>query len=154
MSMRLAEEVAFQRTDEQSSDGTPISNIVLNGKLTGKQVSGALLEAAIAWYDKYLLLTTDDCPFEEFLGIRLLDRDLNLLDSASLGMPYNTGSLSELALQEPDTVSFKFIGEGSWQIKLLAKPALRIPFLSEPSGVWRNFNLRRHFVVQGKLQPE
>lgn len=154
MNLRLADELTIKLVAGLPEKAVPVSDIIVNGAPTGKRVAGALLEAAVQWHDKYLLLTTDDCPFEEFLGVRLLDSQFNLLDSAQIGAIYNTGTFSSLELREPNTVSFLFIGETTWRVELLPAPGVRVPFFSEPYGVWRRFSFRRHFVVHGNPQSQ
>ncbi|HEY5601928.1 MAG TPA: hypothetical protein VIM41_02360, partial [Gammaproteobacteria bacterium] len=154
MNLRLADELTIKLIEGLPEDAVPVSEVFINGAPTGKRVSGALLAAAVQWQDKYLLLTTDDCPFEEFLGIRLFDSEFNLLDSASIGTIYNTGMFSSLALHEPNTVSFLFIGETIWRIELLLKPGFRVPFFTEPHGVWRDLSFHRHFIVHGNPQRQ
>jgi hypothetical protein len=154
MNMRLTDELTIKLMEGLPGDAVPVSEIFIHGTPTGKKVSGALLAAAVQWQDKYLLFTTDDCPFEEFLGIRLLDSQFNLLDSAQIGAIYNTGTFSELKLHEPNAVSFLFIGDTTWRVELLTTPGFRLPFFSEPAGVWREFGFRRHFIVRGNPQRQ
>lgn len=45
----------------------PQSEIIIDGKPTGKIVGGAVLEAALEWNEFVLLLFTDDIPHEETL---------------------------------------------------------------------------------------
>lgn len=147
MNLRLAGEVTIKRVAGLADDAVPVSDISIHGTSTGKKISAALLEATVQWRDKYLLLTTDDCLFEEFLGIELLDNRLNFLDRARIGLPYNTGIFSSLELRDPNIVCFRFLGDAIWRIELLSSPGFRMPIFSEPRGVWRKFGFRRHFVV-------
>ena len=121
---------------------------------TGKLVEGAILEAAAEWQGLRLLFTSDDSPFEDFLHIHLLDSDLVLLDSATIGGMYSTGSFSLLESPEPDTLWFCFIGETEWSVQVLPKPSFRLPLISEPTGVSRALGFKRHFIVRGRPKPE
>jgi len=154
VSLRIAQEITIVPCKDNMPDEPPRSFIVVQGENTFKQVPGAVLEAAVQWAEFYLLFTTDDVPFEEMLGIYLLDESFNLLDSARLGAPYSTGSFSSLRLREPNEVDFLFIGDTTWTVELLSRPVARIPFIGEPRGGWRSFGFRRHFAVHGDPKPE
>jgi hypothetical protein len=154
MGMRIAAELTTRRIHGTGEGEVPSSEVLVDGTPTGKRVSGAVLEAAVQWEDRYLLFMTDDAPFEEVLGIHLLDDQHSVLDSAFIGGPYSTGSFSSLELREPNTIRFRFIGDTTWDVELLSRPRLRIPFISEPPGVWRPLRLTRHFIVRGNPRPQ
>jgi hypothetical protein len=149
----MAIEGAAELTTKLVGVGTdkhpPESEIVLSGHATGKRVFGAVLEAAVRIGEYYLLFMTDDVPFEESLGIILLDKGLSVKDSARIGGLYTTGSFSALELCEPSVVRFRFIEDTSWEVRILEKPQLRLPFVSDPPGVYRPFSLTRHFTLYG-----
>lgn len=92
------------------------SEVVVSGSPTGKIIAGAELEAAIQWNDFFLAFGTDDIPQEDTLRIYLFDRQLNLVDSATLGAMYSTGSFSELELVPPNTVGSVLLAalHGRW----------------------------------------
>jgi hypothetical protein len=148
------QEISTKLVRESSGSELPKSEIFLAGEATGKHVAGAILEAAISWRNFYLLFMTDDIPQEDTLGIYLLDQNLGLIDSAILGAMYSTGSFSSLELIPPNTIGFRFIGGTNWSVELLAKPVLRVPFISDPKGVSRKFGFDRHFKIHGSPQPE
>lgn len=152
--MRMAQELTIRQMHGTKDGEPPQSEIFIHENPTGKFVQGLVLEAAVFWENRYLLLTTDDCPFEEMLGIRLLDAGFNLLDSARIGGIYSTGSFDSLELIEPNRLRFLFIGDTWWDIELLPHRRFRLPWVSEPSGVWRSFSFSRHFIVRGNPQPE
>jgi len=154
MNMRIASELTTRLVHEAGEVERPTSEFFLHGKSTGKIISGAVLEAAVQWEDRYLLFMTDDVPFEDMLSIHLLDAQLNMLDSALIGSPYSTGSFSSLELSEPNTVRFRFIGDTLWSIELLSRPGFRVPFISEPLGVYRPFGFSRQFIVRGNPRPQ
>jgi hypothetical protein len=135
-------------------NAVPESEIILRGTPTGKTVNGAVLEAAVAWEDFYLLLTTDDIPFEEKLNMSLFDQHLNLLDSAALGGMYTTGSFRLLDMIEPNIISFRFIGDTDWRIELFDAPFFAWPFLSDPQGVSRKWRWFRYFKIHGAPKPD
>ncbi|MFN7153299.1 MAG: hypothetical protein ACK4OE_06365 [Acidovorax sp.] len=154
MHVLSASELSVTRVAGLAEDAQPQCEIVLNGQATGRQVPGAVLEAAAQWQTFTLLFTTDDTPFEELLHIHLLDAQLNLLDSATVGGIYSTGSFSLLESDQPDTLRFRFIGGTDWSVQVLPEPGFRVPLLSEPTGVSRPLGFSRHFIVRGQPQPE
>ncbi len=154
MQILSSTDVSLARIPNRPDGAEPVSEILRNGQATGRQVAGAVLEAAAQWQSFMLLFTTDDTPFEELLHIHLLDAQLNLLDSATVGGMYSTGSFSLLDAAEPDTVRFRFIGGTDWSVQVLPAPGFRVPLLSEPTGVSRPLGFSRHFVVRGQPQPE
>jgi len=130
------------------------SRVFLNGEATQTVVAGAYLEACIEWRDKYLLFMTDDIPHEDMLNIHLLNQDLELLDSATLGTMYSTGSFSDLQVIGESSLSFRFIGGVDWVLELLAEPRFALPLLSDPKGVSRRFKFKQYFDIKGDPLPE
>lgn len=147
-------DLSVARIHSPGEDAPPQCEILRNGQATGCLVPGAVLEMAAQWQAFYLLFTTDDTPFEELLQIHLLDADLRLLDSATLGGIYATGSFSPLESAEPDTFRFRFIGDTDWSVQVLPEVGFRVPLWSEPTGVSRPLGFTRHFIVRGQPQPE
>jgi hypothetical protein len=152
--MRLATALTTRLAEEAGEAVVPRSEVLLDGAPTGKFVQGAILEAAIECDGRYLLFMTDDVPFEDALGIHLLDGELHVLDSAVIGGPYSTGTFSSLELSGPHTVRFRFVGDTTWSVELLPRPGFRLPLLSEPAGVRRSPGFSRHFVVHGNPRPQ
>ncbi len=124
------------------------SQIHVNAQASATFVEGCVLEACVAWDENFVLFATDGFDYEDFLNIHLLDAQLNILDSASIGMPYASGSLGHLTLQAPDALHFCFPSQVAWRLSLFHSPHWRVPLLSEPAGVWRRFSLKRHFSLE------
>jgi len=135
-------------TDAERSE---TSEILVKGEPTGTIIEGCCLNAAVAWQDKILFFIDFDCPFEEELAILLLDKQLKVLDKAFIYAIYTPGIFENLELSEPDTVRFSFFGNDLWEVQLLDKPRIRIPFISEPGVVHRPFGFSRRFIVRGKF---
>jgi hypothetical protein len=150
MALRLADDVTTRRVARANEDEIPRSEVLVGNHPSGRIVSGAVLEAAVRWNDRYLLFVTDDVPDEDTLGIHLLDGRLNPLDTARIGGPYTTGSFSGLVLEDPSTVQFRFIGDATWRVELLERPAFCFPLVPDSPGVFRPFGFRRHFRVRGQ----
>ena len=157
MTMRIlsASELALKALpDTRSEEAAPRSEIVIGGRPTGCYVDGLVLEAAVSCGENYLLFTTDDVPYEEFLTVALLDASLSPLDGVTIGGMYSTGSFSSLQLIEPSSVGFRFIGDADWSIELLPAPVLGLPLIGDPKGVRRKMGLRRYFKVHGQPRSE
>ncbi len=131
-----------------SDAAAPLCELVRNDAPTGARLSGAILEAAVAWNTCFVVFLTDDIPSEDALHIYLLDANFQPLDSASLSAPHTTGSFTALRLMPPDQLAFRFFGDGAWHVELLPHAKARIPFLSEPAGVKRPLGFSRRFIVR------
>lgn len=153
LNMRLSAEISTVPIESSRGSEGPKSAIFFEGVPTGKFIPGAVLEAAVEWRDCWILFLTDTIPFEEMLGVHLLDRRFNILDSAFIGTAYATGTFTSLKLEVPNKLSFRFIGDTEWSIELLGEWAFRIPLVSEPRGVTRKFKFKRAFIVRGQPQP-
>lgn len=147
MAIQIASELTTKSTSIVGEDDVPESEVWFSNQPTGKRAPGALLEAALRVGDDYLLFMTDDVPFEDFLSVVLLDDEFNVKDSARIGGVYSTGTFSSLELQEPHSVRFRFIGDRTWTVRVLDRPQLSVPFLTDPAGVTRPLRLTRHFTV-------
>jgi hypothetical protein len=129
-------------------DSVPCSELLNNHVPTGAVVNGVILETAVRWHDCYVVILTDDIPYEESLHIYLLDANFRRLDVVELFAAYATGSFSALQLMPPDRLSFDFFGDARWDIELLPQPQWRLPFLHEPRGVSRPFGFFRRMIVR------
>ena len=154
--MRLlsTSEFAAELASPYSETASARSEIVIDGHHTGAVVTGAVLEAALTWQNYRIAFFTDDIPFEEMLRIYKFDSDLKIVDRASLGAMYSTGTFAELKLQPPNVITFRFFGGIVWRVVLLAEREFALPYFSAPSGVHRQFKFFRHFRVEGKPLPE
>ncbi|MYN17030.1 hypothetical protein GTP81_09720 [Rugamonas sp. FT107W] len=130
------------------------SELLLDANPTGLIVTGAVLEAAVEWRGYRIVFLTDDIPFEDMLRIYMFDANMALVDSAVLGAMYSTGTFSELSLQPPNALTFRFFGGTVWRMVLLAELEFSLPFFSDPRGVSRKLKFFRHFRIEGKPQPE
>ena len=145
--LRSVESFAL-RVVAAGEDAAPTSELVYQGASTGVVLAGAVLEAAVAWNESYVLFLTDDISFEDSLHIYLLDANFQPQDTASLASMYATGSFSALTLMPPDQLGFRFFGDMDWSIELLSRPKARVPFLSEPAGVKRAIGFSRRLIIR------
>ncbi len=133
---------------------SPKSEITIEGTKLKLIINGVDLEACIKCDERYLVFTTDDCPFEESLNIYLLSSENEIIDNAAVFWPYVTGSFKLLSITDPDLVQFKFFGDKDWQIKIFKNKRFHIPYISEPTGVWRKAKFRRSFGVSEASSQE
>lgn len=147
MKLLLEQEISMQLASEATESESPQSYITIEGKISSSTIDGELCEACIKYDSNYLVITTNNCPYEESLNISYLSSDLNLVDKAILVWPYNTGSFSLEKLIEPNRVEFKFFNDSIWAIDVYKNKRAMIPFFSEPRGVWRSFKLSHYFRV-------
>lgn len=144
-----SDDILLKLIDAGNSTVRPSCELVFKGTYTNKTIQGAKLEACVEIDGHYLLFVTDDIPYEEALYLYLLDADFKMLDSASLGAPYSTGYLTDLNLQPPTSVGFRFIGDTDWTVEVLKIAQWRAPFLCDPKGVLHKFGFKRHFYLRG-----
>ena len=130
------------------------SCMFLDGIQTHKNIAGICLELCIRIDQKYLVFMTDDIPSEDMLHIHLLDDDLNIIDSATIGGVYSTGSFWNYNLQEPDQITFYFIGGNKWRVEILERKVFCLPFISSPKGVYRKKSFYQYFKLYGNPQSE
>jgi len=157
----------LQRTDvitvgKQRPQADTVSSsceLTIDGRPTGQRVKGCVLEAAFQYNASYLAFLTHDCPFEETLSIYLINRLGKVMDSANLFWMYCTGNFSNVQTHQPDKISFDFFDrakdkEGTrWTLQVLPRPSFRMPLLFDPSGVFRPFGLKRHFLLTANPRP-
>lgn len=96
----------------------------------GKQlasIEGVMIEAQFRCSWGYLVITSNASPFEEELHFYLLDGNLSVIDSLSLGQVYHSGILRQLQPGPTDQLEFSFFGEERWRLSVLAEPRRRLP---------------------------
>jgi len=97
---------------------------------------------------------TDDIPGEDMLHIHLLAEDLSVIDSATIGGMYSTGSFTNYTVLEPNQITFNFIGGNEWRVEVLEDKVFSLPFVSSPKGVARKHPFYQYFKLYGDPQPE
>lgn len=69
------------------------------------RLPGIVLEKAFRLADgRFLVITTEDCPFEEGFHISLVDQDGSLLETAHRVIPYAPGIITELEAESDDSI--------------------------------------------------
>lgn len=130
------------------------SGIFLGNTKTDKSIDGSYLELCIKTGCKYLVFMTDDTPNEDMLRIHLLNESLDVIDSATIGSMYSTGSFRNYNIQDLNTLTFQFIGGTKWKVEILDKKEFLFPFISLPKGVSRKHTFSQYFKVYGNPQSE
>jgi hypothetical protein len=143
--MQIATNVTLSRLPDR--DGTR-SVVLISNQSVGTEVAGCVLEAAVECTPGWLLFVTDDTPDEQMLAIHLLDRGGHLVDSAQIGGPYTTGTFTDLRLEPPSVVHFRFIDDADWSVEVLDRPHFSVPWLPDAKGVWRSGQFTRQMTVR------
>lgn len=126
------------------------SEVIVAGKTTGVIVSGHVLEAAVQVdNDRYLIFTTDDVIYEEFLTVTLISLNDGVLESLQLGNEYSSGFFEKLSTSR-ESVHFHFIDDAVWTIKVADSARLRLPFFSDPRGVKRTSGLKTYMTIMAE----
>jgi hypothetical protein len=133
---------------------TSKSEIIFEGKVVDKSIDGTYLELCIKRNNEYFVFMTDDIPDEDMLHIHLLDERFNLIDSVTIGGIYSTGTFENVSVQEPNHISFNFIGINTWTVEALDKKQFCMPFLSSPKGSYRKNPFYQYFKLYGNPLPE
>ena len=117
-----------------TAEGAPLSDLLAGGTPTGVRVPGLVLEAQYRFGEEFLLLTTEDVPYEEALHAVLLGRCHAIVDRLQLGHPFAAGILTDLQPAAGGSLRFSFFGGDLWELTIA--PARRRFRPSEaPRGV-------------------
>lgn len=101
----------------------PHAAVLREGRAAGFTIEGAKIEAQFALdADSYLLLVSDDCPYEETLRAYLLNANLKVIDQATLGYAYTAGVLRDIQIVADDALTFAFTGNSRFRLKVHPKP--------------------------------
>ena len=66
------------------------TRLYCRGRDTGVKIPGYIIEAQYTWRQNYLLITSQDCPFEESNDFVLLGPAFNMLARKGLLVPYSS----------------------------------------------------------------
>src|SRR3954454_16917047 len=100
----------------------PRSRLLFDEQPVGTTLGGTCLEAQFVAKDKYLLILSDEIPYEETLRFYLLGGSLRVVDWLELGGPYSPGVLGDLRVAAPDRLEFSFAGNNRWQLRIQEAP--------------------------------
>ncbi|HEY6527760.1 MAG TPA: hypothetical protein VIZ65_03630 [Cellvibrionaceae bacterium] len=144
-------ELTTQLIHSADDQRLPLSKLIHNGQPVGVPIEGAVFEACVRVMDSYVLFMTDDIPSEDTLRIYRFDAQIHTRECVTLGAAYSTGAFVLRQLIEPDQLTFNFFGGGLWRLRILAKPQLHFPFLSDPKGVSRSLSTHTYLKLEHPL---
>jgi len=100
------------------------SQLFAGDKCVENQVAGVDLEAeyqvTVGQQTFYLLLITDNVPYEEGLHLYLIDDAFKLAEQKNIGAPYTPGILTVLDVIQPNAVAIDF--QGKRKVTVLQSP--------------------------------
>lgn len=102
-------------------DAVPVAVLADDGVETGTRLAGVVLEGQFACRDGFLVITSDDCPFEEAVHIHLLANDLSRSESLTIAQAYAGGIVRGLHAEGPDSIAFSFYGDDLWRVTVLPR---------------------------------
>ena len=125
----------------------PQARVVAEERPTATVLEGRVLEAQYRCDLGFLLLTSDDNPYEEALHIRLLDLHFQVIDAVDLRQIYHPAMLHNLQVIDPHSLMFSFFGNDRWRLDIDVQARIRWdvhPFasVSYPGGRLRTHYLR------------
>lgn len=141
-------------TSEGDDYGLAQSQVLFRGAATDAILVGSILELCVSVGEVYVVFMSDNIPSEDMLRIYLLDKNAHVIESATIGAPYTTGSFRLLELITPNVITFNFIGETIWVLRILNKTKLHMPFFSDPKGVSRKLCFSTKLELEGNPVPE
>lgn len=83
---------------------------------TGRKLRGFTLEAQFRVDNRYLLVTSYDCPFEELTRFYLLDDRFRTLGHVWKGWAYTSWLLKAITPESPATFIVEFCGAEEWRL--------------------------------------
>jgi len=152
MKMEQVTTLSLVEVSEATDTARARSEVLIENRATGVIIPGKVLEAAIKVdADRYLLFVTDDIVFEEALTILLIDCSHGVLEKVVIGGAYTSGYFEGLSVSS-NSVSFRFIGDTNWTVRVSESPMIKLPF-SDPRGVKRPIGLRKYIDISANPAP-
>ena len=94
------------------------SRLFSQGIDTGTRVPGYIIEGQFAVGDKFLLVTSYDCPSEESNNFLLLDRDFRIVCKKHIGAMYSSFLILDLSPIAEDELLITFAGDTKWKLTI------------------------------------
>ena len=104
------------RNVEETHARAVVSELLDEQLPTGVFIRGRQLEYQAAVDDYFVLLLTDNIPFEETLIVELLGPHLERWDHVELGAPYQPGMLRDISIVGERTIWFTMFGNDRWEL--------------------------------------
>ncbi len=103
-----------------------------------------VIEAQFAVRGRFLVVLSDDVPFEERLVFQLFDASPALVDTLEFGAPYTPGLFRVLNTTDTPSVVFTFEGDVRYELRVHDEPRRRLTSL--PGVRRRGGPFRRHHL--------
>ena len=94
------------------------TRVFKNGAATATKIPGFQLLHQFETAQGYLLITDDDCPFEEATHFVLLAHTLRVLSSSTLAVPYASFLLKSVEPAADDRLIAVFNADERWQLTI------------------------------------
>ncbi|QOV63072.1 hypothetical protein [Kosakonia pseudosacchari] len=132
---------------KQPSSHKPVRQLLLAGFATNIIVPGLVLEAAVQIDSRhYLLFLTDGIIFEERLTMVLIDINHGVKEIVRIGQAWASGYFENLSVKEEE-ITFHFLGEAEWRVKISLTARLRFPFFADPPAVHRAPGWKKYLTI-------
>ena len=105
---------------------------------------GRVIEAQFAVRGRYLVVLSDDVPYEERLVFQLFDASPDLVDTLEFGAPYTPGLFRLVNTTDTPSVVFTFEGDARYELKIHDEPRRRLtslPGVRRTGGPFRPHHL-------------
>lgn len=116
------------------------TRLFLEGRDTGQRVPGYLIEAQYECFAGFLLITSQDCPFEESNDFLLLDPRYRVVARRSLGQAYGSFLLKSHEPLSETALRLTYHGDLVYTLHIVPRPfrryglkLRRLPRSPEPS---------------------
>jgi hypothetical protein len=106
----------LERHDGPYSSWPDKTRLFFEDRDTGRTLTGYVLEAQFRVDDCYLLVTSDDCPFEEFTRFYLLDERFGILSHTCQGWLYASWMLKSISPEAARSFRVDFHGDEGWRL--------------------------------------
>jgi hypothetical protein len=148
--MHVIDEFSIKKICKARQEVEIKSRLYHQGRETDFILLGISLEAQFKFNNKYLLFLTEDCPFEEYLSIYLLDQSFNVLDRAGMFIQFTPGMLGNLKIENDHEISFTFFSnDEKWTLTILPTPKRVLTFgLKVPVRRPFSFFGKRYFELR------
>ncbi len=110
------------------------TELIEQGKPTGKKVPGFVLEAQYRHNAGYLLVTSWDCPFEEAQTFLLLSPGLDVLFKKTIGAPYASIWMEGHEIVDESTVLFHCDGNLDIRATVCSAKKLKLEKFDRQTG--------------------
>ncbi|MCR9159116.1 MAG: hypothetical protein ACE37F_09660 [Nannocystaceae bacterium] len=126
------------------ADGGAAAKLRFDGAAVPGTADGRVIEAQFEVRGRYLVVLSDDVPYEERLVFVLFDEAPALLDSLEFGAAYTPGLFRLVNTTDAPSVVFTFEGDTRYALHIHDAPHRRLstlPGVRRPGGPFRKHHL-------------